>query len=81
MQRIESWDNLPQIVRQHLIDGMRERAISIADLKQLRIGIVMQPEVPEGYCYWDFGSFKICGRGSYPKTFLPPNQIAKGAAL
>lgn len=32
MQRIESWDNLPQIVRQHLIDGMRERAISIADL-------------------------------------------------
>lgn len=41
----------------------------------------MQPEVPEGYCYRDFGSFKICGRGSYPKTFLPPNPIAKGAAL
>jgi hypothetical protein len=81
MPRIESWDNLPANVRQHLIDRMRERAISIADLNRLRLWIATQPEVPEGEWYKDFGSFKICGRGSYPKTFLLRGQVAKGKAL
>jgi hypothetical protein len=81
MPRIESWDKLPTNVRQHLIDRMRERAITIADLNQLRLWIASQPEVPEGDWYKKFGSFKICGRGSYPKTFLLPNQVAKGEAL
>ena len=70
MPRVESWDNLPANVRQHLVDRMRERAITIADLNQLRLWIASQPEVPEGDWYKDFGSFKIRGRGSYPKTFL-----------
>jgi catechol 2,3-dioxygenase-like lactoylglutathione lyase family enzyme len=30
--------------------------------------------------YKDFGSFKICGRGLYPKTFLLRGQPAKGEA-
>jgi hypothetical protein len=81
MPRIASWDNLPPNVRQHLIDRMRERAISIADLNQLRLWIKSLPEVPDRDWYKDFGSFKICGRGSYPKTFLLPNQAAKGEAL
>jgi hypothetical protein len=81
MPRIESWDKLPTNVRQHLIDRMRERAISVADLNQLRLWIATQPDVPEGDWYKDFGSFKIRGRGSYPKTFLLPNQAAKGKAL
>jgi hypothetical protein len=81
MPRIASWDNLPPNVRQHLIDRMRERAISVADLNQLRLWIASQPAVPEGDWYKDFGSFKICGRGSYSKTFLLPNPAAKGEAL
>jgi hypothetical protein len=48
MPRIESWDHLPANVRQHLIERMRERAISIADLNQLRLWIASQPEVPDG---------------------------------
>jgi hypothetical protein len=68
-------------VRQHLIDRMRDRAISLADLNQLRLWIETQPEVPEGDRYKDFGSFKICGHGSYPKTFLVPGQVAKGESL
>ena len=71
----------PNGVRQHLIDRMRDRAISIADLKQLHVWIESKPEVPEGDRYKDFGSFKICGHGSFPKTFLLPGQVAKGAAL
>jgi len=28
-----------------------------------------------------FGSFKVCGRGPYPKTFLLKGQPAKGQKL
>jgi hypothetical protein len=81
MPTIESWDKLPANVRQHLVDRMRERAIGIDDLNQLRLWIATQPDVPDGDWYKDFGSFKICGRGSYPKTFLLRDQVAKGKAL
>ncbi len=81
MPKIESWDILPPGVRQHLIDRMRDRAISISDLNQLRLWIESRPDVPEGDWHKDFGSFKICGRGSYPKTFLLRDQAAKGEAL
>jgi len=37
--------------------------------------------VPEGDWYKDFGSFKICGHGAYPKTFLLAGQAAKGKSL
>jgi hypothetical protein len=78
MPRIGTWDKLPRGIRQHLIDRMRDRAITIADLNQLRLWIESNPEVPEGDWYKDFGSFKICGRGAFPKTFLLPRQTAKG---
>jgi hypothetical protein len=60
---------------------MHERAVSMADLNQLRLWIASQPEVPDGDWYKDFGSFKICGRGANPKTFLLRSQHAKGEAL
>ena len=78
MPRIESWGHLPAGVRQHLIDRMRERAISIDDLNHLRLWIDSNPEVPEGDWYKDFGSFKICGNGSLPKTILLRGQAAEG---
>lgn len=81
MPKIESWDNLPPGTRRHLIERMHDRLISIADLNQLRLWIESQPEVPETDWYKDFGSFKICGRGSLPKTFLLRGQAAKGEAL
>jgi len=81
MPKIERWENFPESVRQHLIDRMRDRAISIADLNQLRLWVETQPEVPQGDWYKDFGSFKICGRGSLAKTFLLRGQVAKGDKL
>ena len=81
MPTIQTWGNLPPGVRQHLIDRMRDRAISIADLNHLRLWIDSHPEVPAGDWYRDFGSFKICGNGSLPKTFLLRGQAAKGKAL
>ena len=81
MPRIETWGNLPPGVRRHLIDRMRDRAISIADLNHLRLWIESNPEVPEGDWYKNFGSFKICGSGSLPITFLLRGQAAKGKAV
>jgi hypothetical protein len=57
---------------------MRDRSITIEDLNRLRLWIESEPEVPEDDWYKDFGSFKICGRGSLPKTFLLRGQSAKG---
>ena len=81
MPRIDRWENLPVGVRQHLVDRMRDRAITIGDLNQLRLWIELKPEVPEGDWYTDFGTFKICGQGSLPKTFLLRGQAAKGIAV
>jgi len=81
MPNIENWSNLPVGIREHLIDRMRDRAISISDLNQPRLWIDSKPEVPEGDWYMDFGSFKICGHGSFPKTFLLRGQAAKGERL
>jgi hypothetical protein len=81
MPKIQTWGNLPIDVRGHLIERMRDRAISIAGLDQLRLWIDSRPEVPEGDWFKDFGSFKICGQGPFPKTFLLRGQTAKGKAL
>lgn len=81
MPKIESWDKFPALVRQHLIERMRDREISVSDLNQLRLWVESKPEVPEGDWYKDFGSFKVCGKGSFPKTFLLRGQPAKGLAL
>ena len=78
---IANWGDLPPRVRQHLIDRMRDRAISLSDLNQLRLWMDSQPDVPEQDWFKDFGSFKICGRGPYPKTFLLRGQPATGEAL
>lgn len=48
MPKIEQWDTLPEGVRQHLIDRMRDRAITVADVNQLRLWIEARPQVPEG---------------------------------
>jgi len=81
MPRIELWDSLPAGVRQHLIDRMRDRAITMEDLNRLRVWIESKADVPEGDRYKDFDTFKICGQGSLPKTFLLRGQAAKGSAV
>ncbi len=81
MPQIERWDKLPEGVRQHLMERMGDRAISVSDLDQLRLWVDTRPQVPGGDWTKDFGSFKICGSGSYPKTFLLRKQVSKGEAL
>ncbi|HZS56433.1 MAG TPA: hypothetical protein VFA65_18655 [Bryobacteraceae bacterium] len=81
MPKIENWSTLPHAIQQHLIERMRDRKITVGDLNRLRSWIDSNPEVPEGEWYKDFGSFKLAGHGSLPKTFLLRGQVAKGEPL
>jgi hypothetical protein len=81
MPQIETWSRLPPAIRDHLVVRMRDRNISLDDLNRLRLWIESKPEVPEGRWHKDFGSFKLCGQGKYPKTFLLAGQAADGDAL
>jgi len=80
MPKIE-WRNLPVALRQHLFDRLREREISVEDLYRLKQWRETEPEAPEGFWYKDFGSFKVCGEGKYPQTFLLAGQPARGRRL
>jgi hypothetical protein len=72
------WKDLPPQLRQHLFDRAKERKITMEDLFALEEWRLHSPDVPEGAWYKDFGSFKLCGEGQYPKTFLLRGQPAHG---
>ena len=80
MPRIQ-WTALPPALRDHLFERLRERKISAEDLYQLKVWRESEPDAPEGLWCKDFGTFKICGEGQYPKTFLLRGQPAKGKPL
>ena len=75
------WADLPLELRDHLFERLRERRISAEDLYKLKLWRESEPEAPDGPWYKDFGTFKICGVGHLPKTFLLRGQAAKGKAL
>jgi hypothetical protein len=75
------WTNLPPALRQHLFDRLAERTITVEDLYQLKLWRESNPEAPDGEWYKDFGSFKVCGKGQLPKTFLLRGQAARGKLL
>jgi hypothetical protein len=75
------WTDLPPALRDHLFDRLAERKITVQDLYSLKLWRESEPEAPEGPWFKDFGSFKICGTGKYPKNFLLSGQSAKGKEL
>ena len=81
MPQIETWSRLPEAIRAHLVARMHDRRISLEDLNRLRLWIDTKPHVPDVAWYKDFGSFKLCGEGKYPKTFLLAGQPATGVRL
>ena len=80
MPKIE-WTQLPPALRDHLFERAAERKLAGEDLYRLKLWRQTEPEAPDGPWYKDFGSFKICGEGKYPKTFLLRGQPAKGKPL
>ena len=81
MPKIALWIQIPPAIRDHLSQRMRDRHVGLDDLNRLRLWIESKPDVPEGRWFKDFGSFKLCGEGSLPKTFLRPGQSGAGKGL
>lgn len=75
------WSGLPEALRTHLLMRLRDRQVSEEDLYKLKLWRDSEPDAPEGPWFKDFGSFKVCGDGPFPKTFLLKGQVAKGKAL
>ena len=59
----------------------KERKITEEDLLKLMDWRQSEPDAPDGPWYKDFDSFKVCGEGQFPKTFLLKGQPARGEAL
>jgi len=51
------------------------------ELDLLRQWAQTSPEAPDGDWYKDFGSFKLCGTGAYPKTVLTRSMRAFGKRI
>lgn len=81
MPQIEIWSRIPASIRDHLVEPMHDRNVSLQDLNRLRVWMQTKPEVPAGLWYKDFGSFKLCGEGRFPKTFPLEGQPARGTRL
>jgi hypothetical protein len=75
------WTAFPRALRENLFERLAECKITVNDLYQLKIWRESEPDAPDGTCYKDFESFRICGEGRYPKTFLPSEQVATGKKL
>lgn len=75
------WDDLPVDLRRHLFLRARERALSFDDIHRLKEWQESAPDAPDGEWFKDFGSFKLCGEGKHPKTFLLRGQPAKGKEI
>ena len=54
--------------------------VSADDLFELAEWKAQDPDVPDGDWYKDFGTFKLCGSGRFPSTFLMAGQSAKRAS-
>lgn len=80
MPKIE-FSDLPRQLWQHLLNRVRERQISLADLIRLQEWVRSEPEAPEGDWYKDFGSFRLCGSGQYPLTVLTREMRAFGEEI
>jgi len=64
-----------------LLERVQEREISLADLGRLQEWVKSEPYAPDGDWHKDFGSFKLCGSGEYPRTVLTKGMAASGREL
>lgn len=77
MPQLERWDNLPEGVRQHLIERMRDRVISVSDLNQLRLWVETRPQVPEGLVQ-GFRLFQALRQRILSQNIPAPRASCKG---
>lgn len=75
------FSDLPRGLWQRLLERVLEREIPLTDLGRLQEWVKSEPYAPDGDWYKDFGSFKLCGSGEYPRTALTKGMAAFGAEI
>ena len=75
------WERLPREKWAHSRERAKERQVSEEDLFELAAWKSQDPDVPDGDWFKDFGTFKLCGKGKFPSTFLTAGQAARGKRL
>ena len=75
------FSDLPPGLWKHLLERVRQREITLGDLGRLQEWVKSEPFAPDGDWYKDFGSFKLCGSGEYPKTVLTKGMAAFGKRI
>ena len=75
------FSDLPRALWHHLLDRVEQRQISLAELGRLQEWVRSEPQAPDGDWYKDFGSFKLCGSGEYPRTVLTKDMMPFGEEL
>jgi hypothetical protein len=75
------FSDLPRGLWHHLLERVEQRQISLAELGRLQEWVKSEPQAPDGDWYKDFGSFKLCGAGEYPRTVLTKDMKAFGEEL
>ena len=73
--------DLPRALWEHLLERVQERQISLSDLRALQKWAQSEPDAPVGDWYTDFGSFKLCSSGQYPRTVLTKGRAAFGEEI
>lgn len=75
------FSDLPRALWHHLLERVEQRQISLAELGRLQEWVKSEPQAPDGDWYKDFGSFKLCGSGEYPRTVLTKDMMPFGEEL
>ena len=73
--------NLPPALFRHLLDRVRERSVSVSQLREFAFWLDGEPEVPGGPWYKKFPGMTVCGEGELVKTFLLPGQAPMGKRI
>ena len=72
---------LPRSLLHRLYQRAIERGASTNDIIRMAAWLNSNAQVPDGPWWKNFGSFKLCGDGELPKTFLAPHQSAYGEEI
>lgn len=80
MPKVE-WTKLSPYTKGHLLDRLKTREITAEDLHALMEWMGHSPAVLLGKWFKDFGTFKLCGEGEIPSTFLSADQAAYGSEV
>ena len=75
------FSDLPRALWEHLLERVQDREITLSDLRAMQKWAQSEPSAPEGDWYKDFGSFKLCGSGQYPRTVLTKDMAAFGEQI